>query len=229
MRLAAFMLLSIAIATSSQAQSKSQPPPEITVSATARVTAEPDVAEFSIGIVTRNEQATTAFRIYLGRYRSLKKSLAGIVDSTKLVTDNLSVRPYFNYKKPENTSPEYYQVDASMSLSVSISRLNRVLGAITSVEGVTVNGIQFRVSDQSKLEIEALKLAGRRAREKAEAIAALENLARLSVKSVNTSTTPPPIMPMGRMMSVESVAPSISPAAVEVSATVNAVYTAEQK
>lgn len=223
------MLLSIVVVTTSQAQSNGHALPEITVSATAKVSARPDVAEFRIGIITRNQQATLAFRTYLDRYRGLTRSLTGIIDSTELMTDNLSVRPYYNYKKPERTSPEYFQVQASMSLSVSISKLNEVLGAITKVEGVTVDAIQFRLADEPALEIEALKLADRRAREKAEAIAGVEGLTSLKVKSANTSTIPPPLMPMGRVMSVESAAPSISPAAISVSATVHATYTAMPK
>lgn len=229
MRRMIFMLLSIAVVSTSQAQSNLQSLPEITVSATAKVSAQPDMAEFRIGIITRNQQATSAFRTYLDRYRSLTRSLSGVVDSTKLMTDNLSVRPYYNYKKPEQTSPEYFQVQALMSLSVPISRLNKALGAVTRVDGVTVDAIQFSLADESTLEISALKLADKRAREKAEAIAGVESLTGLKLKTASTSTVPPPVMPMDRVMSVESVAPTISPGSVSVSATVHATYTAVPK
>lgn len=229
MRQLVFILLFIGIAATSRAQSNKQSAPEISVSATAKVSANPDIAEFRIGIVTRNEQATSAFRMYLDRYRGLHKSLAGLVDSTQLKTNNLSISPYFNYKRPDRTSPEYYQVSASMSLSIPISRLNNVIGAVASVEGVTIDGIQFRVKDEARLELEALRLADRQARRKAEAIASLEGLTDLKVKSMNTSTTPPPIMPMDRLMSVEASAPAVTPGSVSVSASVNVTYTAVQK
>lgn len=230
MRRTILMLLFLAIAGTSHAQSKAVQSPEISVSASASVSAQPDISLFRISIIARNPQATVAFKTYLRTYGILVRSITGAaVDSNKLVTDNLSIRPFFNYKKPAQITPEYYQVTASMSLKVPIADLNRVLGSITAVEGVTIDGIQFRVKDSHRLEIKALKLADRLAREKADAIAGPEGLANLRVKSMNTSTTPPPVMPMGRLMSVESAAPSLSAAPISVSATVRVTYTAEQK
>lgn len=230
MRRMIFLMALLVMAGTSQAQSKGETAPEISVSATASVSAQPDIAEFRISIIARNQLATAAFKTYLRTYGILLKSVTrAAIDTNKLVTDNLSIRPFFNYKKPEQVSPQYYQVTSSMSLSVPIADLNKLLAGITDVEGVTIDGIQFQVKDNQKLEIEALRLADRRAREKAEAVAGLEGLGGLKVKSMNTSTTPPPIMPMGRMMAVESAAPSLSAPAISVSATVNVTYTAVQK
>ncbi len=230
MRRMIFLLVSLAIIGTSQAQSKGETAPEISVSATSSVSAQPDLAEFRISIIARNPQATAAFKTYLRTYNILLKSLtSAAVDSNKLMTDNLSIRPFFNYKKPDRVSPEYYQATASMSLSVPIADLNKLLGSITAVEGLTIDGIQFRVKDSHRLEIKALKLADRQARMKAEAIAGLEGLTDLKVKSMNTSTVPPPILPMNRMMSVQSEAPSLSAPPISVSATVHVTYTAVQK
>lgn len=230
MRRTIFLFLSLAIVGISQAQPKAEPAPEISVSASASVKAQPEIALFRISIIARNPQATAAFKIYLRTYDILLKSIAGAaVDSNELVTDNLSIRPFFNYKKPDQVTPEYYQAAASMSLSVPITDLNKLLGSITSVEGVTIDGIQFRVKDSQKLEIEALKLADRRAHEKAEAVGELEGLTNLRVKTMNTSTTPPPIMPMGRLMAVQSASPSLSAPPISVSASVSVTYTAVQK
>lgn len=224
-----FLFLSFALVATSLAQSKEETKSEITVSATSSVSATPDIARFQISIIARQDQATMAFKSYLRTYNALQKSLKGTVDSTKLMTDNLLVTPYFDYKKPTHVTPEYYQVRATMSLSVPISDLNTVLGNITSVEGVTINGIEFRTKEQEKLETDALLLAAKQARQKAEAIAKVEGLTDLRVKTMNTSTTRPPIMPMFRTMAVETMGPSVNASAVSVSATVNVTYTAESK
>lgn len=223
------MIVSLALLSTARAQSTDKALSEISVSANASVTAEPDVAEFRVSIVTRQEQATAAFKAYLGTYDALQRSLRGIVDTTKLYTDNLSVTPHFNYKKPEQVTPDYYQVTAAMSLSVPISDLNKVLGRITSVDGVTINGIEFQSKEQDELEIKALKLATEKARDKAEAIAKLEGLSDLKVKSMTTSTTRPPIMPMYRTMAAEAVGPSVNPSSISVSASISATYTAVPK
>ncbi len=204
---------------------------EITVSSSADVSAKPDIAEFHLSITARQEHATDAFKIYLTRYHALENAIAGVVDTTQLTTDNLSVTPFYNYKKPENVSPEYYQVSTSMALSVPISQLNDVLGRVTSVEGVTINGIEFRAKDQNKLETEALESAARLARQKAEAIARLEGLTDLTVKSISTSTSRPPVFPMYRAMAADAVAaaPSVNPSSISVSASVNVTYKARSK
>lgn len=226
MRRIFLLLISVAIASAARAQTTDKPASEVTVSATSGVTAEPDIAEFRISIITRNERATSAFREYVTTYNALQKSLKGVVDTTRLITDNLMVNPFFDYKKPDRVKPEYYQVRATMSLTIPIPKLNKTLESLTAVEGVTLDGIQFRVKDPARLETEALKMAVRQARAKAEAIAHLEGLTSLKVKSMNTNTSPPPVMPMLRAMSVESAGPSLNASSVSVSATVNVTYTA---
>ncbi len=229
MRRTVFLLVSLLLVVTTRAQSNSQARSEISVSANASVTANPDLADFRVSIISRQEQATAAFRMYLNTYNYLQRSLKGIVDSTKLLTDNLSVTPHFDYKKPEQVTPDYYQVTASMSLAVPISDLNRVLGSVTSVEGVTINGIEFRTKNQERLEIQALDLAVKQAREKAESIARSEGLSDLRVKSMNTSFSRPPIMPMYGMVSAQMAAPSVNASSVSVSATIQVTYTAAYK
>jgi uncharacterized protein len=229
MRRTVFLLISLSLAVAARAQSVGQARSEISVSASASVTASPDVADFHVSIIARQGQATAAFRMYLNTYNSLQRSLKGIVDSTTLMTDNLSVTPYYNYKKPEQVTPDYYQVTASMSLSVPISDLNRMLGSVTSVEGVTINGIAFRPKDQERLETRALDLAVKQAREKAESIAEMEGLSDLKVKSMTTSTTRPPITPMYGAVSAQMAMPSVNASSVSVSATIQVTYTAAYK
>jgi len=162
MRRIFFLLIPFLISISGHAQTESTAAgheTEITVSAEANISAQPDMAEFQISILSREQQATEAFRVYLERYNALLSALRTFVDSTKLVTENLSISPAFNYQKPDQVTPDYYQVTASMSLSVPISKLNKILGQVTSIEGISLNGIAFRASNQDTLETEALKKA----------------------------------------------------------------------
>ena len=214
------LFVSLMIAATSWAQS------EITVSANADVSAEPDIADFHVSIIVRQQQATEAFKVYLNRYDALQKSLQSLIDVKKLMTDNLSVTPSYDYKKPEQITPAYYQVSASMSLSIPISELNAVLGKIATVDGVTINGIVFRAKNQGQLEIQALEEAVQKAREKAEAITKLEGLTDLKVKSMNTSFSRPPIFPLYRVAAMEGAGPSVNPSNISVSASITVTYTA---
>ena len=219
MRRLSFVLVSLLIAATAWAQS------EVTVSASADVSADPDMAEFHLSIIVRKPQATDAFKNYLTTYNALQRSLQSVMDLKKITTDNFSVSPYFDYKKPEHLIPDYYQVSASMSLSVPISGLNDVLGKVTAVEGVTVNGIEYKTKDQDALELRALEEATRKARAKGEAIARLEGLKDLKVKTMTTSVSRPPVFPMYRV-SAEVAAPSVNPSSISVSASITVTYSA---
>ena len=189
MRLLSFLFILLFIVASSHSQTNStgdMHDSEITVSAEATVSAQPDIAEFHLGIISRQPLATDAFRNYLSTYDALKNSLATLVDANTLTTDNLSITPNFNYKKPDQIAPDYYQVTSVMSLSVPLSQLNKILGTITAVEGVTINGIEFRAMNQDSLQSLALEEAVKKAHRKASTIAKLENLSDLKVKAMTT-------------------------------------------
>ncbi len=150
------------------------------------------------------------------------------MDSTKLVTNNLSIVPYYDYKKPKHLTPEYYQVSTSMSMTVPVSQLNAVLGKVAQVSGVTIDGIAFQTKDVEKLEIKALEMATEKARKKADAISKLEDLKDLKVKTMNTSVNRPPV-PFFRgeaMMATVAAEPSVTPSSVSVTASITVTYTA---
>lgn len=223
MRSIVALAISIALSASSWAQS------EITVSADAEVSAEPDIAEFHLSIIARQPLATESFKTYLATYNSLQSSLKNLVDTTKIFTDNLSVAPSFDYMKPEKITPDYYQVSAIMNLSVPISQMNQVLEKITAVEGVTINGIQFRAKEQDRLQTEALEKAVAKAHEKAATIAKLEGLSDLKIKNMSTSFVRPPVPLYGARMETLGAIPSLNASDVTVSVTITATYTATPK
>lgn len=116
-----------------------------------------------------------------------------------------------------------------MSLSIPLSQLNNILGKITSVEGVTINGIEFRASNQDSLQTSALEEAVVKARTKAEAISKLENLRDLKVKTINTSYSRPPIPFYGARTESLAMVPSLNASDVTVSASITVTYTAVPK
>jgi len=220
--LASFLLVLVFVAeTNAQLQS------EISVSAEANVYTKPEVAEFNLSIVARQPKATDAFETYLQRYDALVNSLRSIVDTTKLLTNNLSLTPSFDYKNPDQVNPNYYQVSSSMSISVQISKLNKVLGRVASVDGVTINGITFQARNPDSLETIALKEAVKKAHDKAEEVARLEGFSNIKLRSMNTSYSRPPVPFRGEVMAASAqMAPSVNPSTVSVSANVGATYTA---
>jgi uncharacterized protein YggE len=230
MKLFSFLLVCLFVAGESHSQPGSSPDTrnsEITVSAEATVSA--DIAEFHLGIISRESLATEAFRHYSNTYESLRNSLSKLVDSTQLKTGNLFINPTFNEKNPDQTAPVYYQVSALMTLTVPLSQLNKILAKITSVEGVTISGIEFRATNQDSLQTAALEQAVRKAHEKAEAIARLEGLYDLKVKTMTTSSSRPPVPFYGaRVQSIE-MAPFLNASDVTLLASITVTYTATPK
>jgi uncharacterized protein YggE len=198
---------------------------EITVSSEASVSAKPDIADFNLSIIVRELKATDSFKSYLRIYNSLMNSLSSIIDTTKLLTHNLSITPSFDYKQPGKIMPDYYQVSALMDLTVPLTLLNETLSRITSVEGVTINGIRFNVRNQDSLQTVALEEAIKKADQKAELIARLENLRGLKVKSMNTSISRPPVPLFSTHAETVAISPSVNASDVTVSASITVTYT----
>ncbi|HUI31635.1 MAG TPA: SIMPL domain-containing protein [Candidatus Acidoferrales bacterium] len=224
-----FLFISLFVAGTSYSQtesSRTEINSEITVSAEATVSAEPDIAEFHLAIVSRQQLATDAFKHYASTYGALQSSLGELIDSKELKTGKLSITPSFNEKNPDQTTPIYYQVSALMTLSVPLSQLNKLLAQITSVEGVTINGIEFRAKNQDSLQTAALEDAVKKAHEKAQAIAKLENLRDLKVKTMTTSISRPPVPFYGARMESIAAAPSLNASDVTVSASITVTYSA---
>lgn len=232
MKLFSFLLVSLFIVGESHSQPGSSTDTrnsEITVSAEATVSAEPDIAEFHLGIVSREPLATEAFRHYSSTYESLRNSLTKLVDSTQLKTGNLFINPTFNEKNPDQTVPVYYQVSALMTLTVPLSQLNKILAKITSVEGVTINGIEFRATNQDSLQTAALKEAVKKAHEKAEVIAKSESLGDLKVKTMTTSISRPPVPFYGARVQSLEMAPLLNASDITLAASITVTYTATPK
>jgi uncharacterized protein YggE len=232
MKLFPFLFALFFLVGTSCSQTGSATPPqnsEITVSAEATVSAEPDVTEFHLRIISRQPLATEAFSHYLSTYEELSRSLARSIDTTLLKTGNLFITPSFNEKDNDQIKPIYYQVSALMTLSIPLSKLNDVLAQITSVEGVTINGIEFRAKDQDSLQTVSLQEAVKKAHEKAEAIAVLEHLGGLKVKTMSTSTSRPPVPYYGARMQTLEAVPSLNASDVTVSSSVTVTYTASAK
>jgi len=231
MKCIAVFLFAAAVAGSCLAQSDvvKDSGSELTISAEASVTSEPDIAEFHLSIVARRPLATEAFKVYESTYETLVSSIGKVIDTSSLKTTSLSVTASYNEKNPDQTTPAYYQVYSAMSLTVSLSKLNEALGMITTVEGVAINGIDFRVSDQDSLQTLALGKAVIKARMKAETIARLEHLTGLRVKTMTTSFLRPPVPFYGARMAALEAAPTLNASDVTISATVNVTYSADAK
>jgi len=198
---------------------------EITVAGEGRVTVAPEFAEFNIGINRRNLSLAEAYNEYRVIYNNFTSSMKDIIDPEKIYTNGLSITPRFDYQKQDRLSPDYYLVNATLTFDVPISLLNKALDKTGSVNGIVLNGIRFTTRNTAKLETEALLEAMKDAEAKAEVIARQSELSSLTVKSVTTQISHPPVFLPLRAASIASES-NVVPADISVTASVTVTFTA---
>lgn len=169
---AAFLVLAVP----ALAQSVPPLPPSITVSGEGRVSAKPDMATLSSGVVT---EAKTAGEALSANSKAMETLLASFkasgVEDRDLSTSGFSVQPKYDYQPNRTGDPRIIGYTVTNTLSVTIRDLSK-LGAILD-KAVTdgsnqINGLSFDIDKKAPLQDEARKEAFADAKRKADIYAA---------------------------------------------------------
>jgi uncharacterized protein YggE len=151
----------------------------VTVAATGRVAAEPDIAHISTGVAS---EADTAREALQRNTAAMKKVLDGLksagVDAKDIQTANFSIEPRYEQSKdgrPPRVSG--YRVVNQVRITVrDLARTGDLLDQVVSLGANVAGGLTFEVSNAETLKDEARKQAVanalRRARLFAEAAGA---------------------------------------------------------
>ncbi|MCX6020393.1 MAG: SIMPL domain-containing protein [Chloroflexi bacterium] len=195
----------------------------IAVSGDGRVTAVPDMARISVGVVTQGATAAEA----MGKNgEALTKVIAKVKELGVPATDiqSTGVNLYPQYGQPSKESPAPppltgYRADTSVQITVNdIGKAVWVLDGAVQAGATQANGIQFGIKNTEALRIEALKLAAQGARSRADAIASGLGLKVLGVRSASDGGSSLP-MPVGRGGAADAggapAAPVFAPVPVE--------------
>ncbi len=175
-------------------------PQGITVVGTGRSSGTPDVANVSLGVQTQNasvQQAVKSNQDIMNAILAQLKAL-GIADAD-IRTSNYSIYTQGTIVKPVepggNSSGQdqmVYAVNNQVDVKVrDISKLSDVLDKAVTAGANNVYGINFSVSDTSKLEADARAAAVADAKARAESLAQLEGVSLGSVISVSESVSGP--------------------------------------
>jgi uncharacterized protein len=158
-----------------QESSDKQGPPTIRVSGEATITAKPDQAEISIGVMT---QATTG---QAASSQNAQKQDAVIAELRKILgagaeikTIGYSLSPNYRYPK-EGGQPSISGYTASNVVQVKtgdLAQVGKAIDAATQSGANTVNSLRFTLKDDDAVRLQALREAAVNARSKADAIAA---------------------------------------------------------
>lgn len=200
-------------------------PGSIRASGEATITAQPDQAQVSIGVVTQAATAEEASSQNAATTTRVLDAVKRVIKSKgELKTTGYSVMP--TYKYANNTSPTITGYEANNTVQVTIDDLSlvgKVLDTASNAGSNRITGVQFMLRDDSPVRARALAEAAAKARANGEAIANALHLHVVGVTEADSSENAPvhPISaPMIRMSAMAVSTPIESDTAVNVHASV---------
>jgi len=200
----------------------------ISVNGTGRVTLTPDVADLRLGVnitrptatQARNDAATAMTRVV----DAIKK--AGVADKDSQ-TSMLSLQPVYDYSNNGQGKLTGFQVVNIVSVTArDISKVGDLVDASVTAGATSVDGVNFRVDDETKAEAQARSAAVADARAKADALAAAAGVTISGVSSIaEASSTIPYPMPYAAAAGAKDAASTpVQPGTTEIDIVVTMVF-----
>lgn len=196
------------------AQTAEQKPMQrtITISASARVSAEPDVARITTGVAT---EADTARDALAKNSDTMKKLIAALkasgVDAKDIATSQLQIDPrYTNPRDGQAPRINGYRVTNQVTITQrNPAKLGDVLDQLVALGANQMGGLTFDVSTAETLKDDARKQAFANARRRAELYAASSGAAMGPVLTISEETanrlSHGPMVMSGRAAMAEAV------------------------
>ena len=180
----------------------------VSVSATGSVTAEPDVAQISAGVVTEGDSAKDAMnRNSVVMTKLIDGLKAAGIQPKDIQTTTLNVEPrYAQHKDGRVATINGYRVVNQVRLTVrDVKRLGDVLDQAMALGANQINHIAFDIANPETLKDEARKQAMENARRRGELYAKAAGGQLGPVLRISESLGEPHPMPGGRMAMRASV------------------------
>jgi uncharacterized protein len=211
----------------------------ISVSGYGKISAPPNVADITLGVVSQAKTAREALSANNAKMDALQKVLKERgVASKDLQTTNINVTP--QYTRPsspqEAQSGEFvpriisYEVSNSVSVTVrDLSKVGELLDAVVTAGANQMHGIRFRIDEPDAMLDVARKKAMADAKKKAELMAGEAGVVvgfPITIRDEPNAFVPPYAPMMGRSFAMAAASPTVPVAAgeQELSVTVHVVY-----
>jgi len=186
----------------------------ITVSGTGEVTARPDQASISLGVVTEAQNARDALNANSQAMRAVFDELEGLdIPEENIRTSNFSINPQYTPYRQGSNEPRRiigYQVSNMVSvLFEDMDKLGLGLDAIVASGANQLHGISFSIGETDALMMAARADAVSDARARAEVLASAAGVELGRVLSINEGgvSTPQPMMYARAEMAMDSSVP----------------------
>ena len=222
----------------SRSVSGAKPDNVISVSGTGKVTAVPDVAVISLGVVTQGKDAKEAQSVAaekINKITAFVKSLG--VAKEDIATSQSSLNPRYDYQGGQSTIVGF---DSNQMVTVKVRGIDKnadtaskILAGAVDNGANQVYGSQYTIDDPDNLKQEARKQAIEKAKQKAQELASAAGIKLGKVVSVQDGEGSYSPMPMyadkmalgyGGGGAEAAIAPSMEPGSQDVVQTVTLVF-----
>lgn len=205
-------------------------PNGISVSGHGRVTAVPNTAKVSLGIVTHDKSARKAAEDNERIAQAIKDAVKHLgVAEKDFQTRDYSTSPWYKYPPHGKAVQVGYKVNNTVGVTVrDLKKVGDILDAATKAGANSVEGIRFTV-DSADLREKALNAAIRNAQQKAQTIAETLNVKvgrPISVEESQgyESVAEMPAITFKRALTSARTRPPISPGQVETTQDVEVIF-----
>ena len=204
--------------------------PTISVSGEGVVEVAPDRATISLGVVNRDKDAAKVQADNSRIANNIIKAVTALgVDKKNIRTGNYSFHQYYRNDNNRRIADGY---EANNTVTVIVDDLNlvgKIIDAALSHGANNIDSLEFGIKDKGNLQNEAIRLAVRDARAKAEVVAAelgkkIVGVLSVSVNSGYISAPRANKMMMADMAAEQSIATPIESGMLNCSASVHVEF-----
>lgn len=198
--------------------------PQIRVSGEASVSAQPDQARLSAGVVSQAQTVDAALDANNAAMTEVFAQIRALgIPENNIQTSNFSVSPQYPPYRPDNPEPRTiigYQVSNQVSIIVDdLARLGEALDALARSGANQLGGVSFSIADTKPLESQARREAVADAMAKAEELAQAAGVRLGAIISIQEGSVARPYPMMMQLESLELADVPVAPG--ELSVTVN--------
>lgn len=193
------------------------------------VSAVPDQALLTIGVITENQNLSVAQKENAEKTASVIQSLLSLgIPRSDIQTSRYSIEPQYNYENGQQIF-RGYRVEHQLQVTVkSVSQTGQAIDQAVANGANSVSSIQFTVSSPDAFYNEALALAIQNARQKAVTMARTLGVTLqpvpVEVQEISQQLPPRPV-PFQAVMYAQSAETPIQPGENKITASVKIQYT----
>lgn len=166
------------------------PPPIIAVSGEGSVEAQPDRATISVGVVTRDKNLSAVQASNAKAASSVINSIVALgIERRQISTGNYNFNPVYRHTDNGKRILDGYEATNSVTVIVDdLSLVGKIIDAALNHGANRVDSLDFGLRNKAAYQDEALRLAIRDARHKAEVAASALGKSIVGVRSVSINS-----------------------------------------